>query len=247
VGLDRLVVGVLGLWCVAFAISVALALAFPLQAGRALPGGVQVLDLVGSLANFCPGMLVFLAVTAGADQTSRWCRGYAAVASRPLPTLAVAAALLLAATELPFQTSHLAAAAAAAMLGIASGLILAAFVQGGWTRRMARVLAPIGLVSYGVYLWHWVILSTLVHHKVTIVSGVGLPATGVRVAVLVALTLPVATLSWLLIERPLLRRTAGWERRSNAREAARLRRDELPEARSLAGGGQPPLPASTRP
>ena len=89
--LDRLIAGVLGLWCAAVAVSVSLALAFPLEPGRTLPGGVQVLDLVGSLANFCPGMLVFLAVTAGADQTSRWWRGYAAVASRPLPTLVVAA------------------------------------------------------------------------------------------------------------------------------------------------------------
>ena len=123
------------------------------------------------------------------------------------------------------------------MFGIASGLVLATFVYGGWTRRMARVLAPIGLVSYGVYLWHWVILSALIHHGISIVSGTGLAATGVRMVALVLLTLPVAAASWLLIERPLLRRTAGWERRSNAREAARSRREP-------AGRAQAPLPAS---
>jgi peptidoglycan/LPS O-acetylase OafA/YrhL len=247
VPMGRLILGIVSLWCVAFAISVGIALAFPLQPGRSLPGGVQVLDLVGSLANFCPGMLVFLAVTAGTVPNSRWCRGYNAVATRPLPTVIAGTVLLLAATQLPFQTSHLAAALQGPLLGIASGLILITFVNGGWTRRMARVLAPIGLVSYGVYLWHWVIVSTLVHHKVTVVSGAGVPATAARVAVLVALTLPVATLSWLLIERPLLRRTAGWEKRSKAREAAKLRREELPDGRGLAGAGQAPVPASTRP
>jgi peptidoglycan/LPS O-acetylase OafA/YrhL len=249
VPLDRLVVGVLALWSVAVAISVSLAVAFPLQPGRELPGGVQVLDLVGSLANFCPGMLVFLAVTAGADSAPRWWRRYVAVASRPPPTLAFAAALLLVATQLPFQTNRLAAAAQGPLLGIASGLILATFVHGGWTRRMARVLAPIGLISYGVYLWHWVILSTLTHSEVTIVSGAGVPATAVRVAVLVALTLPVAALSWLLIERPLLRRTAGWERRrSQARAVGAPRRDERADSRSLADAAvQRPVPASTRP
>jgi peptidoglycan/LPS O-acetylase OafA/YrhL len=244
VPLDRLVTGVLALWATAVAASFAVAVAFPVEAGGELPGGVQVLDLVGALANFCPGMLVFLAVTAGRDESSRLAGRYRAVASRPLPTLAVAAALLLAATQLPFQTSHVAAALQGPMFGIASGLILATFVHGGWTRRMARVLAPIGLVSYGVYLWHWVILSTLVHNDVHLFGGAGGPvATVACMALLVVLTLPIATLSWVLLERPLLRRTAGWERRSDARAAARLRRDEVAEPRALAT----PLSASPRP
>lgn len=247
VPLDRLVAGVFGLWCVAIIFSISLSIGFPLQAGRPLPRGVQVLDLVGALANFCPGMLVFLTLTASEDEGSRWQRRCAAVASRPLPTLVVAGLLLVAATELPFETSHLAAAAQGPLFGVASGLVLATFVHGGWTRPVARVLAPVGLVSYGVYLWHWVILSALLHHGVIIRAGGGSVATVVRVAVLVALTLPVATLSWLLVERPLLRRTTGGERRSHARGPARLRRDELPDARSLPGGRPAAVPASQRP
>jgi peptidoglycan/LPS O-acetylase OafA/YrhL len=243
VPLDKLVAGIVALWVVAVAVSLAVAVAFPMHPGRPLPGGVQVLDLVGALANFCPGMLVFLAVSARAGQESRWGRRYAAVATRPLPTLIVAAVLFGIATQVPFQTSHLAAAAQGPLLGIASGLVLATFVHGEWTRPIARVLAPIGLVSYGVYLWHWVILSTLTHHHVTILSGSGVPATAVRVAALIALTLPVAALSWLLLERPLLRRTTGWERRSDARAAAR----PLAEARPVSGGGgHVPLPVTPR-
>jgi len=196
---------------------------------------VQVLGLAGSLANFAPGMLVFLAVLAAADPGSRWGRRYRAVASRPLPTLVVATVLFLAATQLPFLTSHVAAAAQGPLFGVASGLVLATFVHGGW-RRLARVLAPIGLVSYGVYLWHWVVVATLERHEVAVVSGFGLLQTAVHIAVLLALTLPLAALSWLLLERPLLRRTAGWEQRTNAREAAR-RRDERPEGAALAGAG----------
>jgi len=198
---------------------------------------VQVLDLVGSLANFCPGMLVFLAVTGGSDlalvapvHRSGLAPAFDTVGRRALAARRDAA---------PVPDRHVATAAQGPLLGIASGLILATFVYGGWTHRMARVLAAIGLVSYGVYLWHWVILSTLIRHEFTIVSGTGLTATGVRVVALVSLTLPVATLSWLLIERPLLRRTAGRERRMNAREASK------PPA--LAGRAQAPLPASSRP
>jgi peptidoglycan/LPS O-acetylase OafA/YrhL len=246
VSLDRLVTGVLALWAASIAVSLLVAVAFPMGAGGRLPGGVQVLDLVGALGNFCPGMLVFLAVAAAGDERSRWRRRYMTVASRPVPTLTFAVVLLLGATQLPFLTSHVAAAMQLPMFGIAAGLILATFVHGGWTRRMARVLAPIGLVSYGVYLWHWVILSALIHNHVELLGGSGPAATCARVALLLVLTLPVATLSWVLLERPLLRRTAGWEKRSNARAAARRRRDES-DAGSLAAGAQAPLPASTRP
>jgi peptidoglycan/LPS O-acetylase OafA/YrhL len=234
---DRLVTGILGLWCTAIAASLAIALAFPMQAGGRLPGGVQVLDLIGALANFCPGMLVFLAVGVAWDEDSRWRRRYHAVASRPLPTLTVALVLLLGATQLPGLTNHVVAALQLPMFGIASGLILATVVHGSWTPWMTRVLAPIGLVSYGVYLWHWVIVSTLLHHHVQLLGGSGPVVTVVRVALLLALTLPVATLSWVLLERPLLRRTAGWERRTKARAAARPGR-EVPDAKSVAAGAQ---------
>jgi peptidoglycan/LPS O-acetylase OafA/YrhL len=246
VPLDTLALGVFGLWLAAVTFSVVLAVAFPLHPGHQLPGAVQVAGLVGSLANFCPGMLVFLALSAKEDHSLRWRRSYTAVSSRPFLALALAGMLFLAATELPFETSALAAAAQGPLFGLAAGLVLAAFLHGDWTRPVARVLAPLGLVSYGIYLWHWVILSTLLHHGVVIAPGGGNGAIALRIAILVALTLPVATLSWLLVERPLLRRTAGWERRSNAREAARVRRDEpvTAPARPLPAGRPAPVAAS---
>ena len=240
--IDRLIAGVIGLWCAAFAFSMAIAVAVPLHPGHALPGGVQVLDLVWSLANFCPGMLVYLALAAREQGTSPWGPRFTVVASRPVPALALAGLLFIAATELPFDTSHPAAAAQGPLMGLASGLALATFVYGSWTRPVARVLAPIGLISYGVYLWHYVILSTLLRDGVAIGPGSGNVATVARVLTLVALTLPVALLSWLLVERPLLRRTTGWERRKSSAEAAtagaeaavRLPRDEFQDARALA-------------
>jgi peptidoglycan/LPS O-acetylase OafA/YrhL len=245
--LGRLAQGVLGLWCAAVAFTLLIAVAFPIKAGHPLPGGVQVLDLVGNLANFCPGMLVFIALAAREGGDFRWERRYTAVASRPLPTLIVAASLFIVATELPFATSHLAAAAQGPLMGVAAGLVLSTFVNGGgWTQPLSRALAPIGLISYGVYLWHWVILSALQHHGVTIGFGNGTVAAIVRLSVLTALTLPVALLSWLLVERPLLRRTAGWERRS-AERTAKQRHDEGLAARALGGSAPAPVPAPPRP
>lgn len=248
VPLDTLALGVAGLWLAAVAFSLLLAVAFPLRSGHQLPGGVQVANLVGSLANFCPGMLVFLALAATEDHPAQWRRGYTAVSSRPFLALALAGVLFLGATELPFETSALAAAAQGPLFGLAAGLVLAAFLYGDWTRPVARVLAPLGLVSYGIYLWHWVILSTLLKHGVVIGAGGGNGAIVLRLVILVALTVPIATLSWLLVERPLLRRTAGWERRNDARTVARVRRDEPVPASSLPLPAAPaaPLSASSR-
>jgi peptidoglycan/LPS O-acetylase OafA/YrhL len=228
--LNRLVGVILGLWAATFAVSLGLALAFPFEDGRPLPGAVEVLSLSGSVANFFPGMLVFLAVLAVERRPSRVTRVYTAIASRPLPTLAVAVALFLVATQLPFQTSHVAAALQGPLLGVASGLVLSAFVHGRISLRFSRVLAPVGLISYGVYLWHWVILSAVWHYDLPLLTGGGTgPAiTALRVVALVALTLPVALLSWLALERPLLRRTAGWERKRRAGRTAPARREDVP-------------------
>ncbi len=234
---------VLALWCAAVAISLALAVAFPFGANGKPPGGVQVIALVGSLANFCPGMLVFLAVTASEIAPSRFSRGYLALASRPALTLPAAAVLFLIATQLHSQTSHVATALQGPLFGIASGLVLAVFVHGALWRPLVRVLAPIGLISYGVYLWHWVILRTIGTHYHALLpgSGTGVAPSLARVAILLALTLPVALLSWLALERPLLRRSSTWGRK---RRTATTRADQAREIAPQAAGREP-LPASS--
>jgi peptidoglycan/LPS O-acetylase OafA/YrhL len=244
VSLDRMMTGVLLLWIAAVAFSMLLAVAFPFHGSKPLPGAVQVLDLVGSLANFCPGMLIFLALTVAEPTDSRWQRGYTSVASRPLPTLVIAGGPFILATSLPFHTSAVAAASQGPLFGVAAGLVLIAFLHGEWTRPVAKVLAPIGLASYGVYLWHYVILSALLKHGVAIGPGSGNVAIIVRVAVLGAVTVPVAMLSWLLVERPLLRRTTGWDRRRSAGEAVKLRRREPAEAMALRDVGHAAVPSS---
>jgi len=234
---------VLALWGAAVALSLALAVAFPFDASGRPPGGVQVLALVGSLANFCPGMIVFLAVTASERAPSRLSRGYLAVASRPVLTLPVAGVVFLIATQIPYQTSHVVTALQGPLLGIASGLVLAVFVHGAFSRPLVRILAPIGLISYGVYLWHWVILRAIGTHYHGLLpgSGTGLAANLARLAILLALTLPVALLSWLALERPLLRRSSSWGRK---RRTAPARADQPIEIAPQAAGRKP-LPASS--
>jgi peptidoglycan/LPS O-acetylase OafA/YrhL len=86
--------------------------------------------------------------------------------------------------------------------------------RGGAVRRFLawRPLLFVGLVSYGIYLWHEAIVNQIargISHWLRDTVGLGVDA---RFAVLAALTLaaamPIATASYYGLERPMLRR--GW-------------------------------------
>jgi peptidoglycan/LPS O-acetylase OafA/YrhL len=70
---------------------------------------------------------------------------------------------------------------------------------GGWPRRVLanRWLAMLGLISYGIFLWHLTIATKL--------SGEGLDGFVPLTLVTLAITIPVAAASYVLLERPLLR------------------------------------------
>jgi peptidoglycan/LPS O-acetylase OafA/YrhL len=109
-------------------------------------------------------------------------------------------------------------------LGAAAGfaLLVVAAVRGsgpavrwlGW-----RPLAAIGVVSYGVYLWHLPLLLALRE------SGLLPSALLPRLLVVLAVALPVAAASWRFVERPLIERS-----RAKGRERRRMRPDTRPRA-----------------
>jgi peptidoglycan/LPS O-acetylase OafA/YrhL len=72
----------------------------------------------------------------------------------------------------------------------------------------SRLLVLVGLISYGLYLWHVPML-----HLMRALLGTGFVASSVGIA----LTFAAATASWLWVERPMRRyRTAGPDRSSSA-------------------------------
>jgi peptidoglycan/LPS O-acetylase OafA/YrhL len=80
-------------------------------------------------------------------------------------------------------------------------LIIAAGERGGSV--VGRVLASpplvfVGLISYSLYLWHWPLI--VYEHRLTILYGDAVPWKW-RVAIIGA-SFVIATLSWLLVERP---------------------------------------------
>jgi len=86
-------------------------------------------------------------------------------------------------------------------LGCAFFLLLPGVLGGGaWTRLLARpVPRRLGLISYGIFLWHLVLLRLLMPLlHIAFFSGEGL----LVAAVLLPVTLVVATVTYRLVERP---------------------------------------------
>lgn len=166
------------------------------------------ISLPGLFYMFCPGLLVAI---------WRIERGRPARLGERFPrALVVAGCLiwLLAAAEQAMVSSGIGAFVADQVRGVAFGAILLGAVS--WNRApgiMSRPLAALGLVSYGVYLWHW-----LVVHGIEIAAGRAAPFGGplgapLAVTVTLIATLPFAILSWYLVESPALRLAGAVTRR----------------------------------
>jgi len=91
----------------------------------------------------------------------------------------------------------------------------------------SRVLAGMGLISYGFYLWHVPVLVFLRGHGLLPLD----PLLGTVVALVPSVA--VATLSWFALERPII----AWAARRNERAREERRTRERAWSRETSGGG----------
>jgi peptidoglycan/LPS O-acetylase OafA/YrhL len=101
------------------------------------------------------------------------------------------------------------------LFGLVAGLVVAPGVFGDQTQGMvrrvlrSRPLWGLGVISYGIYLWHLTVMERLVE----VGRWVGDPSMVPLVATTTALTVAIAALSWFGLEKPLLGRVRRPERR----------------------------------
>jgi peptidoglycan/LPS O-acetylase OafA/YrhL len=214
IDVGRLAAVVVGVWIASLGWVVWAAHTYPDTGALTAVANADVfrLNLPPMLSMFCPGMLVWLAESPQAAVRGGPWSVYRQVVSRPWLALSIAAALIVAAAYAFTSKSTVVFDLSKELWALSAGLILATALQGwAWLRPLARALAPIGLISYGIYLWHWVAVEYLERHWHPLArAGVG--PWLVHVAIVLAFAVPVATVSWIAIERPLLRRTADWTR-----------------------------------
>jgi peptidoglycan/LPS O-acetylase OafA/YrhL len=81
--------------------------------------------------------------------------------------------------------------------------LAAALASRPWHGLIVRVLRWLGQVSYGLYLWHWIVFMALAGLQIADRAG-GFTGWMGNVALVLALSLPVAAASWYLVESPIL-------------------------------------------
>ena len=186
-------------------------------AGTQLDGNESVIALIGQIGlqnylyAFAPGMVIALAAMSAADGAG-W-RAFRRLMAAPWLALPAAAALWGLAYAVETSSNVDLAFNYQVVFVLGSGLLLGSVVVAGpWITPIVRVLAPVGLISYGIYLWHDIVVQLIWQH--TSIGLRGGPAAWLGDCLLVAvITLPIATLSWFAVERPIMRRAASWARR----------------------------------
>jgi peptidoglycan/LPS O-acetylase OafA/YrhL len=156
---------------------------------------------------FCPGVMLAIAPHLG---DARWRRWVVELPARrealPAALVLVGGATLLGAIAplrfgiVPYQ---LIVDATRPLFAVGFAVVIAGAIRAGPWGKPSGWLVQLGLMSYGIYLLHAVVAEYLYRHPNLIpLHDTGVPAFALHVALLAAVTVPLALVSWRGLEQP---------------------------------------------
>jgi peptidoglycan/LPS O-acetylase OafA/YrhL len=171
-----------------------------------------------------PGMLDWFAIGMGLAVLRAEFEAGRAMSWLPGPVCCLLLSFAAFAAAVPMQHQDLVlpwyGLAPHAAIGLGSGLLVLAVIvprpgrRDPWPIRVLahRSVAWIGLVSYGIYLWHLPVLDLIAPHLLSAAGSGSLDEAALTWLVVVAGGVACGAASWYLIERPLQRLFASRER-----------------------------------
>jgi peptidoglycan/LPS O-acetylase OafA/YrhL len=202
-----LATGVAVTWAISYGASIVAAVLPPSTKGQWLRASFPMM-----WSFFCPGIL--LAIGPRTARNSRWHRVLVDISSSNAGT-GVAFALMVMATfvhsTLSVSSSNFRSTVTfnvvQQLFVLAYALIVGrAIAAAPWSKTIGRWVNELGLISYGIYLYHAVFVVTLMspgNQRFIPLHHGGVAAYLVHVTFVLLFTLPVAMLSWRYVERPL--------------------------------------------
>lgn len=206
-------------WVASIVFAVCAGLYGPDQTGLWLRGSLPAMWQM-----FCPGILLAIAPHLRSGPWRRWViERPAAPAALAVAAVALMVAALLSATP-PLRFGLTVATVltdlSRPLYAVGFGIVIAAAMRArAWGRGRTGFVLHLGLVSYGIYLLHAVILTVLIGPARALVplAREGLIPYLVHLVFLAGLTVIVAAASWRFFERPLIGLAATLSQRRRAR------------------------------
>jgi peptidoglycan/LPS O-acetylase OafA/YrhL len=201
-------------------------------------------NLLGTIVWFSSGMLLAAIQVAHPASLAGLRRLLSSAVFCWPAAVALFAANALGISEIPGMPTMAGAMLETALYGGAAALLLAPAVLAESDRVVHRLMAGraivfIGTISYGIYLWHYTVLAWLDFSPVVLTAR--FPELTLA-SLVIGITLVLATASWYLVEKPLMRRAKSVKAfRHVKRGEIEVARDDGPAAE--AGGPAAPVPA----
>lgn len=174
-----------------------------LPAGRETDLWLATVQLPGTLDEFAAGMFLAIFLRSDCGRTL-----LALLAARPAWLVAVAAgagmsfwlAYLIYSTGPSFWQSAVTVTSIRTPLAICAALLvlMACSLNSSRWLRWSAPFRYLGVISYGIYLWHWMVVLLL--HRADVASPV------VGLILTCAITLALAVFSWHVLEKPIIAR-----------------------------------------